>query len=284
MFGKKECNTLGDNRPCTLRRAEHEIAVMSRVVALFGLLAGAACGAASAAAPLPLPTGPQLNWQAMEIGAIGHFNMETFQYCGIGLGGVSGVQVPPPATFAPTQVDTDGWIAALASFNVSRAVLVVSHGCGYNTFPSATAFPGEHLCARSECVCMLCAHGCVFLCMRVRVRTNASVNAYAHACEHVHAIAEGSASHAGARTRRLRICLQLQRRELAVDVGQGRRRTPLRGQLPQVRHRARVLPWCDEQRVLERPGEHARPRRDETTSVLRCVLRYRYVAQHQCVR
>jgi hypothetical protein len=53
----------------------------SSVVALFGLLAGAACGVASAAAPLPLPTGPQLNWQAMEIGAIGHFNMETFQYC-----------------------------------------------------------------------------------------------------------------------------------------------------------------------------------------------------------
>ena len=33
------------------------------------------------------------------------------------------------------------WCAALNSFGVKRAVLVVSHGCGFNTFPSRTAFP-----------------------------------------------------------------------------------------------------------------------------------------------
>jgi len=49
--------------------------------------------------------------------------------------------VPPAATFAPTDVDATSWVKALVSFGARRAVLVVSHGCGFNTFPSRTAFP-----------------------------------------------------------------------------------------------------------------------------------------------
>jgi len=51
------------------------------------------------------------------------------------------IDVPPANNFAPTDVNTDEWLEALASVGIERAVLVVSHGCGFNTFPSRTAFP-----------------------------------------------------------------------------------------------------------------------------------------------
>lgn len=90
--------------------------------------------------PLPLPTEPQLAYHADEMGAIGHFNMGTFQSCGIG---VDGVNVPPPSTFNPAagKIDTDLWVASLKAYGARRAVLVVSHGCGFSTFPARTAFP-----------------------------------------------------------------------------------------------------------------------------------------------
>ena len=72
--------------------------------------------------------------------------MGTFHACGIGGQLVEGigspmVDLPPAQDFAPTEIDTDTWLAALKSFGAKRAVLVVSHGCGFNTFPSKTAFP-----------------------------------------------------------------------------------------------------------------------------------------------
>jgi hypothetical protein len=50
----------------------------------------------------------------------------------------SGMALPPASTFAPTDVVPEEWIKALVSAGVKRAVLVVSHGCGFNTFPSRT--------------------------------------------------------------------------------------------------------------------------------------------------
>ena len=97
---------------------------------------------------IPIPTDAQLEWYRDEVTAIGHFNMGTFQACGIG--GVrvegrgpllDGITVPPAETFAPTNVNATQWIEALSSFGVKHAVLVVSHGCGFNTFPSDTSFP-----------------------------------------------------------------------------------------------------------------------------------------------
>ena len=72
---------------------------------------------------------------ADEIGAIGHFNMGTFEACGIGVDGslAERISVPPASTFAPRDVEPEQWIKALASACVKRAVLVVSHGCGFNT-------------------------------------------------------------------------------------------------------------------------------------------------------
>jgi alpha-L-fucosidase len=65
--------------------------------------------------------------------------MGTFEGCGIGIDDTnSGMVVPPASTFAPTDVDPEQWVKALASVGVTRAVLVVSHGCGFNTFPSRT--------------------------------------------------------------------------------------------------------------------------------------------------
>ena len=99
-------------------------------------------------APVAVPSAAQLAWMQDGMGAIGHFNMGTFEACGIGEEVLEGrrrpgvaLSLPPPSTFAPTDVDVDAWVAALASFGARRAVLVVSHGCGFNTFPSRTAFP-----------------------------------------------------------------------------------------------------------------------------------------------
>jgi hypothetical protein len=125
-----------------------------------------------------------------ELGAIGHFNMGTYEACGIGRrrrrhqrrlsdssspiastsnssssststssgssiaseeeGSAAVVdnnelntddELPPPETFSPEEIDVEGWLDALSSFGCQRAVLVVSHGCGFNTFPSRTSFP-----------------------------------------------------------------------------------------------------------------------------------------------
>ena len=113
-----------------------------------------ACGKAPPTCPKPPPPPPiakpsaaQLRWMQDEIGAVGHFNMGTFEACGIGLEGEAKdvrerMALPSASTFAPTgDVDPETWVRALASVGVTRAVLVVSHGCGFNTFPSRTAFP-----------------------------------------------------------------------------------------------------------------------------------------------
>ena len=71
---------------------------------------------------IAVPTAAQLRWMADEVGAIGHFNMGTFEGCGIGDAWLEGPMVPgaiglpPPETFAPTNVDPDSWVKALASF------------------------------------------------------------------------------------------------------------------------------------------------------------------------
>eukprot|EP01064_Diplonema_japonicum_P023838 TRINITY_DN3427_c0_g1_i1.p1 TRINITY_DN3427_c0_g1~~TRINITY_DN3427_c0_g1_i1.p1 ORF type:complete len:560 (+),score=179.98 TRINITY_DN3427_c0_g1_i1:64-1680(+) len=98
---------------------------------------------------VPIPTPDQLMWASDELTSIGHFNMGTFQSCGIGAmtlegnaeEGASYIALPPASTFAPTNVSTDQWIQAIKSYGAKHAVLVVSHGCGFNTFPSNTAFP-----------------------------------------------------------------------------------------------------------------------------------------------
>ena len=96
-----------------------------------------------APSPLPLPSAAQLEYHADEKGAILHFNMGTFQSCGIGVGAYGKPFVPPASTFNPAagKIDTDRWVASLKAYGARRAVLVVSHGCGFSTFPARTQFP-----------------------------------------------------------------------------------------------------------------------------------------------
>ena len=93
--------------------------------------------------PLAAPTSAQEAWMELEMGAIGHFNMGTYEGCDIGrrrrLSDLD--EIPPSEILSPTNVDVEGWLDALVSFGAQRAVLVVSHGCGFDTFPSRTAFP-----------------------------------------------------------------------------------------------------------------------------------------------
>eukprot|EP00756_Hemistasia_phaeocysticola_P055091 Hpha_TRINITY_DN31003_c0_g1::TRINITY_DN31003_c0_g1_i1::g.64008::m.64008 len=93
---------------------------------------------------LPTPTPDQLAWAGDEITSIGTFNMGTYEACGIGSTTLEGsalnarsvyLSLPPPETFAPTNVNVEQWIQAIQSHGSKRAVLVVSHGCGFNTFP-----------------------------------------------------------------------------------------------------------------------------------------------------
>lgn len=123
---------------------------MVHASAVMGVSLALAAASVPVPAPptYPVPTEAILRWMEDEKGAIGHFNMGTFQACGIGLDllegnapAEGGVLVPPPETFAPTNVDAEAWVKGLKSVGITRAVLVVSHGCGYNTFPSKTAFP-----------------------------------------------------------------------------------------------------------------------------------------------
>ncbi len=111
------------------------MAVLQLLLAIASLVIE--LGSAEDDVGIVVPTAAQLRWMEDEIGAIGHFNMGTFEACGIGLAD-STMAVPPPSTFAPTNVQPEQWVKALASFGVKRAVLVVSHGCGFNTFPSRT--------------------------------------------------------------------------------------------------------------------------------------------------
>ena len=95
---------------------------MKSSIALLAFGAAAAQLAHDPPAPLAVPTSAQLRWAADEVSAIGHFNMGTFEACGIGdvrpghgMDPLAprGITLPPPETFAPTNVDVEGWLDAL---------------------------------------------------------------------------------------------------------------------------------------------------------------------------
>lgn len=100
---------------------------------------------------IPLPSPAQLAWSRHEITALGCF----LPLCGRG-----NTQKPegsgyerrnceapfssnclPAAEFNPRNVDTDGWVEAVASMGARVAVLVVRHGCGFDLFPTNATLP-----------------------------------------------------------------------------------------------------------------------------------------------
>ena len=83
------------------------------------------------APPLAQPTKSLLAWQAGEIGALVHFNMQTYGSCSHDV-----------ATFNPTHLNTKQWVESFQALGVKQAVLVAKHGCGFVLWPTKASVPG----------------------------------------------------------------------------------------------------------------------------------------------
>ena len=86
-----------------------------------------------------VPTPAQLRFQQRSLGALISYGIETYVpkggLAGCTLGG--GVPAPLPlSTFAPTKIDTDQWVEAVAAFGGKHATLVVGELFGFMTYPS----------------------------------------------------------------------------------------------------------------------------------------------------
>ena len=98
---------------------------------------------------LPLPTAAQLRWHKGGkydgISALVHYNMASFFKDGdpgctpqiwIGANGSSN-----PASFAPSDLDTDDWASAMKPLGIAEAVLVAKYGCGFAIWPTEVKLP-----------------------------------------------------------------------------------------------------------------------------------------------
>ena len=92
---------------------------------------------------LPVPTASQLAYQEHEIMALIHFNMATFIGNGDpGCGPSNWVgNSSLPSTFAPGELDTDGWADTMEALGVKSAVLTAKHGCGFAIWPTTALLP-----------------------------------------------------------------------------------------------------------------------------------------------
>ena len=113
---------------------------------LLPRLALLAALAAPRAAARATPTPQQLAWQG-NFGAIVHYNMATFahhQGCSSG----NWKDSSDPRLFgvglsaAGGSVDTDSWARAMVAANMSYAVYVAKHNCGFATWPTKVTLPG----------------------------------------------------------------------------------------------------------------------------------------------
>ena len=121
---------------------------MFRLLALCGF-----CGAVFSA--LPKPTAPQLAFQEMELGALIHFNMATYnRSCSDGKSSpprrrrhalqplaADLLADPDPNTFNPVKLDTDQWTRSMVAFGAKFATLVAKHNCGFVLWPSNATLP-----------------------------------------------------------------------------------------------------------------------------------------------
>lgn len=95
---------------------------------------------------LPVPTGPQLAWQRLEIGGLTHFNMATFSgrdgdpACDSANWNV-GRNTSNPATFYPSNLNMSNWVESYKALGAGYAVLTAKHGCGFLLFDTATKLP-----------------------------------------------------------------------------------------------------------------------------------------------
>jgi alpha-L-fucosidase len=87
-----------------------------------------------------IPTAAQVTWQN-HFGAIIHYNMATMighQGCNRG----NWPQSNDPMSFNPGgPIDTDSWGQAMVAANITYAVYVAKHNCGFTTFPTNATLP-----------------------------------------------------------------------------------------------------------------------------------------------
>ena len=94
-----------------------------------GLAAPAAAQAFGAGRELAKPTGQQLAFQDLELGAFIHYSIDTH-------GGVSGRM--PASAFNPPRLDAEQWVLAAKAMGARYAVLTARHEQGFCLWPTAT--------------------------------------------------------------------------------------------------------------------------------------------------
>lgn len=86
-------------------------------------------------APPPVPTADVLSWSRREVMCLYDIDMCTFDASQ--LQGCNCAAPPPPASlYAPTDLDTDSWLAAGVSAGCQIHILVAKHMCGFVSWPS----------------------------------------------------------------------------------------------------------------------------------------------------
>ena len=80
-----------------------------------------------------LPSRQHLEWAECELGVIIHQDVQGyshgFHYEKLG-------ELPSPAVFNPSALDTDQWLEAAASMGAKYAVLVAKHCSGFSLWPT----------------------------------------------------------------------------------------------------------------------------------------------------
>ena len=82
------------------------------------------------------PTAKQLEWADMEIGVIIHYLMDVYNPDYTDIKSIGVREHMPAKIFAPTQLDTDQWIAAAKAAGAKYAVLVANHCTGFSLWPT----------------------------------------------------------------------------------------------------------------------------------------------------
>ncbi|XP_068755375.1 uncharacterized protein [Montipora capricornis] len=83
---------------------------------------------------IPKPTETQAKWLDYEVGAIVHFNMQTYDRS------MKAGQVAPADTFNPTELSTDQWVQAAKSFGAKYIIFTIDHFSGFLMWPSETNY------------------------------------------------------------------------------------------------------------------------------------------------
>eukprot|EP01116_Phalansterium_solitarium_P004669 TRINITY_DN1572_c0_g1_i3.p1 TRINITY_DN1572_c0_g1~~TRINITY_DN1572_c0_g1_i3.p1 ORF type:complete len:541 (-),score=156.78 TRINITY_DN1572_c0_g1_i3:274-1896(-) len=82
--------------------------------------------------PVAVPTQQMVDWALQEVGALVHFNMETYTPNGMGCIG----QLYNASLFDPVDLNLPEWMKAIQSFGGKYAVLVTKHMCGFTMWPT----------------------------------------------------------------------------------------------------------------------------------------------------